>query len=157
MGHRLSDWLLSQPAFLAQNWPYDTALLYGADWEDNALMKEPIVANVQEFAKRFTFPRIVTGRAEDFFRDVERRYGTRIPVRRGDTGLYWEDGAASTSAELASYRAAQLVARAAEIVALWDNRIEPRDEDAPLRLPQRAEARTQTWRGLLLFCEVICC
>src|SRR2546427_424538 len=43
MGHRLSDWLLNQPAFMAQNWPYDIALLYGADWQDNALMKEAIV------------------------------------------------------------------------------------------------------------------
>src|SRR5438552_446267 len=54
MGHRLSDWLLNQPAFLAQNWPYDSALLYGADWHDNALMKEAVVANVQEFGRRFT-------------------------------------------------------------------------------------------------------
>src|SRR2546427_676291 len=153
MGHRLSDWLLNQPAFLAQNWPYDTALLYGADWQDNALMKETIVANVQEFARRFTFPRIVTGRAEDFFRDVERRYGTKIPVRRGDTGLYWEDGAASTAAELAAFRSAQLVARAAEIVALWDARIEPRDDDATQRRRSRAEARTAMWRDLLLFGE----
>src|SRR5881409_2202575 len=153
MGHRLSDWLLNQPAFLAQNWPYDTALLYGADWQDNALMKETIVANVQEFARRFTFPRIVTGRAEDFFRDVERRYGTKIPVRRGDTGLYWEDGAASTAAELAAFRSSQLVARAAEIVALWDARIEPRDDDATQRRRSRAEARTAMWRDLLLFGE----
>src|SRR5438874_4568954 len=153
MGHRLSDWLLNQPAFLAKNWPYDTALLYGADWEDNALMKEPIVANVQEFAKRFTFPRIVTGRAEDFFRDVERRYGTKIPVRRGDTGLYWEDGAASTAAELAAFRSAQLIARAAEIAALWDERIEPRDDDATQRRRSRADARAATWRDLLLFGE----
>src|SRR5438034_598734 len=99
MGHRLSDWFLNQPAFLAQNWPYDTALLYGADWHDNALMKEAMVANVQEFGRRFTWPRIIPGRAEDFFRDVERRYGTKIPVRRGDTGLYWEDGAGSTAAQ----------------------------------------------------------
>ena len=153
MGHRLSDWLLNQPAFLAQNWPYDTALLYGADWQDNALMKEAIVANVQEFARRFTFPRIVTGRAEDFFRDVERRYGTKIPVRRGDTGLYWEDGAASTAAELAAFRSAQLVARAAEIVALWETRIEPRDDDAPQRRRARADARAAMWRDLLLFGE----
>src|SRR6266540_4307362 len=118
MGHRLSSWLLDQPAFLAQNWPYDTALLYGADWQDNALMKEAIVANVQEFGRRFQWPRIVMGRSEDFFRDVERRFGSRIPVRRGDTGLYWEDGAASTAAELASYRSAQLAARAAEIDAV---------------------------------------
>jgi alpha-mannosidase len=153
MGHRLSDWLLNQPAFLAQNWPYDTALLYGADWQDNALMKEAIVANVQEFARRFTFPRVVMGRAEDFFRDVERRYGTKIPVRRGDTGLYWEDGAASTAAELAAFRSTQLAARAAEIVALWEDRIEPRDDGATQRRRTRADARAAMWRDLLLFGE----
>jgi hypothetical protein len=153
MGHRLSDWLLNQPAFLAQNWPYDTALLYGADWQDNALMKEALVANVQEFGRRFMWPRILMGRAEDFFRDVERRYGARIPVRRGDTGLYWEDGAASTAAELAAFRSAQLAARAAEIAALWDDRIEPRDEDAPQRRRHRADTRGIMWRDLLLFGE----
>src|SRR5436309_4090977 len=153
MGHRLSDWFLNQPAFLAQNWPYDTALLYGADWHDNALMKEAMVANVQEFGRRFTWPRIIPGRAEDFFRDVERRYGTKIPVRRGDTGLYWEDGAASTAAQLAAFRSAQLVARATELVALWETRIEPRDDDATRRRRSRADARTAMWRDLLLFGE----
>src|SRR5881628_630277 len=148
MGHRLSDWLLNQPAFLAQNWPYDTALLYGADWQDNALMKEAMVANVQEFGRRFTWPRIVPGRAEDFFRDVERRYGAKIPVRRGETGLYWEDGAASTAAELAAFRSAQLVARAAEIVALWETRIEPRDDDATQRRRRSEESRAAMWRDL---------
>src|SRR6266550_3917429 len=151
MGHRLSDWFLNQPAFLAQNWPYDAALLYGADWHDNALMKEAMVANVQEFGRRFTWPRIIPGRTEDFFRDVERRYGTKIPVRRGDTGLYWEDGAASTAAQLAAFRSAQLVARAAEIVALWDDRIEPRDDDATHRRRGRADARTAMWHDLLRF------
>src|SRR5213083_1772754 len=130
MAHRLSEWLLNQPALLALDWPYDTALLYGADWHDNALMKEAMVANVEEFGRRYVFPRIVTGRPDEFFRDVERRYGPRIPVRRGDSGTYWEDGAASTAAELAAFRSAQLAARAAEIVALWDDRIEPHDEDA---------------------------
>ncbi|MGH7522070.1 MAG: hypothetical protein ACREMI_12425 [Gemmatimonadales bacterium] len=153
MGHRVSDWLQNQPAFLGQNWPYDTALLYGADWQDNAPMKEALVNNVQEFGRRFMWPRIVTGRAEDFFRDIERRYGTRIPVRRGDSGLYWEDGAASTAAELAAFRSAQLAARAAEIVALWDDRIEPRDDEAQQRRRDRADARTAMWRDLLLFGE----
>ena len=155
MGHRLSDWLQNQPAFLAQNWLYDTALLYGADWQDNALMKEALVANVQEFGRRFMWPRIVTGRAEDFFRDIERRYGARIPVRRGDTGLYWEDGAASTAAELAAFRSAQLAAGAIEILALWDDRLEPppRDDDALLRRRNRADARSAMWRDLLLFGE----
>jgi len=153
MGRRLSDWLLNQPAFLAQNWPYDMALLYGADWQDNALMKEALVKNVEEFGRRFTWPRIVTGRAEDFFREVERRYGAKVPVRRGDTGLYWEDGAASTAAELAAFRSAQLAARAVEVLALWDGRIESPDDDVVERRRERVEARTAMWRELLLFGE----
>ncbi|HWC74687.1 MAG TPA: hypothetical protein VG454_12200, partial [Gemmatimonadales bacterium] len=153
MAHRLSEWLLNQPALLAQNWPYDTALLYGADWHDNALMKEAMVANLQEFSRRYVFPRIIAARAEDFFRDVERRFGPRIPVQRGDTGMYWEDGAASTAAELATFRAAQLRARAAEIVSLWDDRIEPHDQDAADRRRARASERGSMWRELLLFGE----
>lgn len=145
MAHRLSDWLLNQPALLAQNWPYDIALLYGADWQANAPMKEAMVANLREYGRRYLFPRIIAARGEDFFREIERRYGQRIPVRRGDTGIYWEDGAASTAAELATFRAAQLRARAAEIVSLWDDRLALRDEDA-------AE-RAAVWRDLLLFGE----
>jgi len=144
MGRRLSDWLLGHPVFLARDWPYDMALLYGADWQDNAPMKEQLVANVEDFNRRYAFPRIVPGRAEDFFRELERRYGPRIPVRRGDTGLYWEDGAASTAAELASFRSAQLAARAAEIVALWNSRLGAQD---------RPEDRRTMWRDLLLFGE----
>jgi hypothetical protein len=153
MGHRLSEWLTGQPALLARDWPYDIALLYGADSTDNAIMKEEMIANVQEFGRRFVFPRIITGRAEDFFRDVERRYATRIPVRRGDSGLYWEDGAASTAAELAAFRASQLAARAAEIVALWDDRLGPPDDDTRAERREGAEQRGTVWRDLLLFGE----
>ncbi|HKC38718.1 MAG TPA: hypothetical protein VKC15_04180 [Gemmatimonadales bacterium] len=144
MGRRLSDWLLGHPVLLSRDWPYDLALLYGADWQDNAAMREQLVANMEEFNRRYLFPRIVPGRAEDFFRELERRHGPRIPVRRGDTGLYWEDGAASTALELASFRSAQLAARAAEIVALWDTR---------LGVKSQVEERRTMWRDLLLFGE----
>ncbi len=153
MGRRLSDWLLGHPVFLSRDWPYDMALLYGADWQDNARMKEQLVTNMEEFNRRYAFPRIVPGRAEDFFRELERRHGPRIPVQRGDTGLYWEDGAASTAAELAAFRSAQLAARATELVALWDDRVEPRDDETALRLRRRAEERRAMWRDLLLFGE----
>jgi hypothetical protein len=153
MAHRLSDWLLNQPALLAQNWPYDIALLYGADWQANAPMKEAMVANLQEYGRRYLFPRIIAGRGEDFFREVERRFGPRIPVRRGDTGLYWEDGAASTAAELATFRATQLRVRAAELLSLWDDRVEPRDEETADRRRALALERAAVWRDLLLFGE----
>ena len=129
MGRRLSDWLLSEPALLARDWPYDIGLLFGADAATNALMKEHMVANLEEYNRRYLFPRVISARAEDFFREAERRYGPRIPVRRGDVGggLQWEDGAASKAAELAEFRRAQLVARAAEILTLWDGRLGERD------------------------------
>jgi hypothetical protein len=153
MARRLTDWLLNHPALLATDWPYDTALLYGADWQDNAPLKEAMVTNVEEFGRRYLFPRILAARPEDFFRDVERRYGPRIPVRRGDTGTYWEDGAASTAAALATFRAAQLTARASEILALWDDRVTPRDADAMQDRRERVLDRAQMWRDLLLFGE----
>src|SRR3989441_7209683 len=106
---------------------------------------------MEEFNRRFAFPRIVPGRAEDFFRDLERRWGAKLPVRRGDTGCYWEDGAASTAAELARFRRAQLAARAAELVALWDDRIEPRDDESLARLARRARERRAVWGGPLPF------
>src|SRR3989475_1235121 len=116
-------------------------------------MDERLVKNMEEFNRRFAFPRIARGRAEDFSRDLERRWGARLPVRRGDTGCYWEDGAASTAAELAGFRRAQLAARAAELVALWDDRLEPRDDEGAARVARRAAERRAMWRDLLLFGE----
>jgi len=152
MGRRLSDWLLTHPVFLSSGYPYDVALLCGATG-DNGLLDEQVVANVEEFSRRYAFPRLIAARPEDFFREVERRWGTKLPIRRGDTGCYREDGAASTAAELGRYRAAQLVARAAELLALWDEKTEPRDGGAPDRIEQRAAARRRMWRDLLLFGE----
>jgi hypothetical protein len=152
MAGRLSDWLQHDPALASPTWPYDTALLFGLDARDNAPANEQMVANVEEFGRRYAFPRLVPARAEDFFRDLERRYAARIPVRRGDTGLYWEDGAASTAAELALFRRAQLAARAADVLALWDDRLEAVEPQPGMRA-RRAEDRRAMWRELLLFGE----
>jgi hypothetical protein len=152
MARRISEWLLVNPMLQSPAYPYDLALLYGAQW-DNAPINEALIANQEEFGRRYMWPRIVPGLAEDFFREIERRYGSQIPVRRGETGVYWEDGAASTAAELAQFRGAQLMARAAELLSLWDDRLEPPADDRTERLRARAEDRRQMWRDLLLFGE----
>ena len=148
MARRLSDWLLGHPVFLSPDYPYDVALLHGAT-DANGLMDERLVANLEEFNRRYAFPRIVPGRAEDFFHDVEQRWGAKLPVRRGDTGVYREDGAASTAADLARYRAVQLAARAADLLALWDEKTGTRD--AAVR--GGALERRRLWREVLLFGE----
>src|SRR5205809_6194753 len=143
MGRRLSDWLLTHPVLLSPDYPYDVALLHGAVG-DNGLMDERLVANLEEFNRRYAFPRLVPGRAEDFFREVERRWGATLPVRRGDSGTYREDGAASTAAGLARYRAGPLASRAAEPLALWDRQTEPTDGGPSWRMPQRLQHRRPT-------------
>ena len=152
MARRLSDWLQSDPILVSPAYPYDVALLYGA-MGTNAPVDERLIDNVEEFNRRYAFPRIVPARAEEFFRDVERRYGTKLPVRRGDSGLYKEDGAASTAAELARFRQLQLAARAAELLALWDERTEPHDAAGAARIHDRAAERRAAWQDLLLFGE----
>jgi len=152
MAHHLTDWLLSDPVLAAPGYPYDVALLWGAV-PANGVVDERMIANVEEFNRLYAYPRLLAARPEDFFRDVERRYGPKLPVRRGDTGCYREDGAASTARELARYRATQLAARAAELLALWDEKTEPASGGASERIERRAEQRRQMWRDLLLFGE----
>ncbi|HVH09688.1 MAG TPA: hypothetical protein VM736_07820 [Gemmatimonadales bacterium] len=152
MARRLTDWLLGHPVLRGPDYPYDVALLWGAA-ADNGVVDERVVANVEEFNRRYAFPRIVAARPEEFFRDVERRFGPTLPVRRGDTGCYREDGALSTARELARYRTAQLGARAAELLALWDQATEQPGAGAAARIAARAEERRRMWRDLLVFGE----
>ena len=151
MARRISDWLLDHPVFASGDYPYDTILLLGTG--TNTPWDEGVVATVDEFARRYAFPRLVPARAEDFFREMERRYAGRIPTQRGDTGLYREDGAAQAARELATFRAAQLTARAADALALWDARLEGADPGGVERSRLRAIERREAWHDLLLFAE----
>lgn len=153
MAQRVSEWLLDHPVLTSPNYPYDSALLLGTSATPNAPWDDTVAASVEEFGRRYAFPRIVPGRAEDFFRDLERRYVGKIPTRRGDTGLYREDGAAQAARELAAFRAAQLAARAADALALWDARLDGADPGGVDRARRRAAERREAWRDLLLFAE----
>jgi hypothetical protein len=153
MGRRISQWLLDHPVFTGADYPYDMALLLGAGTSPNADWDETVAANLAEFGSRYAFPRIIPGRAEDFFRDLERRYGPKFPVRQGDTGIYREEGAATAARELAVFRGAQLAARAAEAIALWDERLDGANAAAVAQSRARAEERRAAWRDLLLFAE----
>lgn len=151
MARRLSEWLLDHPVFSGTGYPYDTALLIGTSAAGNTLWDDAVAASVEEFGRRYAFPRIVTGRAEDFFRDVERRYAGKIPTKRGDTGVFREDGVAHAARELAAFRAAQLAARAADALALWDERLDGADPRGVERTRLRAVERREAWQQLLLF------
>src|SRR5439155_424825 len=91
-------------------------------------------------------------------RVIPRRTGGRARTAAGcctgaPTATVTPRGSGSTAAELARFRRAQLAARAAELVALWDDRLEPRDDEATARRAGRASERQAMWRDLLLFGE----
>jgi hypothetical protein len=153
MAQRVSAWLLDHPVLASTDYPYDVALLLGTGATPNAPWDAGVAASVEEFGRRYAFPRILAGRAEDFFRDLERRYVGKIPTRRGDTGVYREDGAGHAARELAAFRAAQLAARTADALALWDERLDGPDPGGAERSRRRAAERREAWRDLLLFAE----
>src|SRR5436190_7609876 len=76
-----------------------------------------------------------------------------MPLRRAENNVYREDDHASNAAELATFRATQLQVRAVELLSLWDDRLDPRDEETADRRRAQALERAAVWRDLLLFGE----
>ena len=62
-------------------------------------------------------PRIILSTNTRFFTEFERRYGDDLPELSGDLTPFWEDGAASTSADLATNRRAK--ERLSQATRLW--------------------------------------
>jgi hypothetical protein len=153
MARRVSEWLLDHPVFASPDYPYDTALLLGTAHHPNTPWDDALSHGIEEFGRRYAFPRIVPARAEDFFRDLERRYGPKLPLRRGDTGVYREEGALAAARELAAFRSTQLLARAADVAALWDDRLNGADPALVQQARRRADERRAAWRDVLLFGE----
>ncbi len=139
----LRGWVLATTRNQA-SFPYDALFLYGA-FADNCALEESIAATAQQWADQYEFPKVIVGTNADYFRYMEKTYGDKLPVVRGDGGAYWEDGAASSAAETAFNRRAHETASAAD--ALW----------AAVHWVSRTAAPrtalTSLWRSILLYDE----
>jgi len=98
------------PGFLSAyshpGYPYDAVLLYGA-FGDNQTADPRYAQVAARWNRRFAYPKIIIATDQEFFRYIETHFKGRIPTFRGDAGAYWEDGAASSAAEMAENRATQ--------------------------------------------------
>lgn len=96
--------------FLREDYPGDAVFINGA-FLDNCAMT-PNYANVAaEWNQTWDYPKFVLATPDEYFRHIEENFGNTLPVYRGDMGVFWEDGAASSAAETAQVRwAKQLVA-----------------------------------------------
>jgi hypothetical protein len=100
------------------DYPYDAVFLHGAV-SDNCPLKAELASVVQEWNRRYEFPKIILSHNAEFFAYMEKKYGDQLPVFRGSGGAYWEDGAGSSARETALCRNAhENVANGEKLLAL---------------------------------------
>lgn len=107
---RLPEWLRQ---IGREGYPCDAAYVYGA-FGDNQPMDPRYAQIAAAWNKRWEYPKIIVARVDEFFQDVEAHVGKELPVIRGDMGVVWEDGAASSARETALVRQAKARLEAAE-------------------------------------------
>ena len=91
----------------------DAVLLYGQEADNTDVDPQP-ASFIRQWNETWVYPRLVPSDVSSFFRYVEGKFGDRLPVFRGDSGAYWEDGAGSSMAETIAVRGAQAALPAAE-------------------------------------------
>ena len=82
----------------------------------------------------------------EYFNYVEKHFAKQLPVRRGDCGAYWEDGAGSTAKATTLNRQTQQILPAAETAASLASIFEPRN-----RYP--AHELWNAWRNVMFYDE----
>lgn len=130
----------SRPGYKA-----DAAIVFGTQLENTALSKEQAYLRGQ-WQKQYTWPRLEYSSFAEAIGEIERQFGSDIPVYRGDLGPYWEDGFGSDSRHTALHRQNQQRIVAAEKLATIPALLNP-----ALRPDQRVLA--QAWNNMLLFDE----
>lgn len=137
------------PVFLA---PYDkpsykpdAALIYGAQ-DENTDLHPDLATFAGAWNRDFAYPKLQYATFADFFRYIEKHFGTELTTYKGDMGPYWEDGIASDAYYAAEDRQNQSDALSAEIVSTVSHDINPDVH------PPKAELE-DAWNNILLFAE----
>ena len=97
--------------------PYQAVQLPYTINGDNGPNDPDLSDYVRDWNVRYVSPRLVIATHAQLFRDFEARHGRDIPTASGDFTTYWDDGVASTAAEVALVRRAS--DRLVQAEALW--------------------------------------
>ncbi len=92
--------------FEITDYPYDAILIHGA-YADNHMLDPRFAKLVEKWNREWDYPRIIIACLSEFFKYIEERFGSKLPIYRGDAGCYWEDGVASTARETSIHRSNQ--------------------------------------------------
>lgn len=88
------------------DYPYDAVLAFGGIG-DNQLLNPVMAQVIDDWNKKYAYPKIIPCRGPEFFQYVESKFRDKIPTLSGDAGVYWEDGAGSSAYETALVRRAK--------------------------------------------------
>jgi hypothetical protein len=87
-------------------YPYDMVQLRYTIVSDNGPTDPGLSDFVRSWNARYVSPRYVIATADEMFERFEAQHGKHLPAYAGDITPYWEDGALSSMAELATVRRA---------------------------------------------------
>ncbi|MFB3923264.1 MAG: glycoside hydrolase family 38 C-terminal domain-containing protein [Terriglobia bacterium] len=133
--------------FMRADYAPDAVMVYGA-YGDNAVFPEKgdEASLIARWNQEYEFPKLVVATDADYFAYIEKHFGDRLPVYRGDAGAYWEDGAASTSRATALNQRTKQILPAAETIASFAALLNARNL-------YPAEKLRAAWKDVLLYDE----
>ena len=119
-------------AFESPNYKPDVILIYGTQIENSDLIPgEP--AFVNNWNSQFAYPKMVLATFPDYFRYIERNFGSSLQTVAGDGGAAWEDGVGTDARNSAIDRSNQHRATSAEklstIAGFLDPNLSPPRDD----------------------------
>jgi alpha-mannosidase len=87
-----------------KEFPYNFSYLRYTVHGDNGPPDTDMPDIIRKWNEQYAYPKFHIGTTEELFTRFEQTYGDKLPVFKGDFTPYWEDGAASTAAELSQNR-----------------------------------------------------
>ncbi len=104
----------------ATGYPYELVQMRYSIYSDNGMTDSTMSDFVREWNARTVSPVLRISTTDEMFDHFERRYGSSLPSFSGDITPVWEDGAASTAAELGTVLRASDSLVMGEILASMD-------------------------------------
>jgi hypothetical protein len=125
-----------------QEYPYDLVMVRYNIGGDNGPPNPALCDFVKDWNSKYAYPKMIIATNSQALKTLEKRYADQIPVMKGDFTPYWEDGAASTSADLAiNRRACEKIVQAQTLWAMLN----------PQNYP--AARFDQAWTNLIMYDE----
>lgn len=123
--------------------PFDAVYLHGA-YCDNVDNDDTLARVVDKWNATYAYPKIIFCRGSEYLRYIEKHFPDSIRTVKGDFGVWWEDGVASSARETADARVAeQRLVTAEKLTSLC----------GPQFASQVRDDFSRAWKNVLLYNE----